>query len=272
MNKLLLSTLAASGLAVGSASAAVVFNDTFDSGVPGDYGYRLIRNAGAGVASSISSGSLLVDLAASGSQNTGIYKKFTDQTLTNVGDSITLSFNLSFTSTASTSGSAFRIMLGQSSIAGTGAVDFNAFPTDTLFTTMRLGNGTSTSASIRSHVTVDGANISTLTGTNTNFTQAVGTSSITSVAFSFTKTASGIDIGGSLNGNSIGTFSRTDTSLPDVITTFNFFGIYQNSSTTNLDFTIDNVSLVTAIPEPSSAAALAGLGVLGLVATRRRRA
>ena len=51
---------------------------------------------------------------------------------------------------------------------------------------------------------------------------------------------------------------------------------FNSSSTVTSDFLIDNVYASTiptaAIPEPSAFAALAGLGVLGLAASRRRRA
>jgi hypothetical protein len=56
-----------------------------------------------------------------------------------------------------------------------------------------------------------------------------------------------------------------------------FFGLVLDNSgfPTNanpINFAIENVRLVSAIPEPSAFAVLAGVGVLGLAAARRRRA
>lgn len=273
MKKLLLSALAVSCLAVGSANAQVVFNDTFSTGSTGaDAGYFLIRNnsATAGIASSIAGGVLAMDYASTGTTtNAGIFKKFTTQSLAATGDSITVSFDLNFNQVASAGGSSFRIMLGSTSTTGT-ATNFDAFNSDTLFTALRLANGTGTGAGFRSHIAFDGASIAALTGTNNNFTQAVNTNSITSVSYSITRTGAGVDITASLNGTSIGsTFTRTGA---EALTSFDFFGISQASSTVNLDFTLDNVNLsVAAIPEPSTYTALVGLAVVGFAATRRRR-
>jgi len=246
----------------------VLINDTFPTtNSSASYGYYLIRNAGAGVNASVTgSTGLIVDQAATGTTtNTGIFKKFTTTGLA-LGETLTLTMGLNFNQALSTTGSAFRIMLGSTSTTGT-ATNFDAFNADTLFTTMRLGNGTSTSASVRSHVAADGANISTFTGTNNNFTQAVATNDITSVVFSLTRTALGIDIAGSLNGNSIGSFSRTGA---EALISYNLFGVYQNASTNNLDFTLTSVNL-QIVPEPSTWALLAG-GLTALTIFRRRRA
>lgn len=250
-----------------AANATVLINDTFPTnGTSASYGYYLIRNAGAGVSASVTGGTgLIVDQAASGTQNTGIFKKFTTTGLA-FGETLTLTMGLDFDQALSTTGSAFRIMLGSTSTTGT-ATNFDAFNADTLFTSLRLGNGTSTSASVRSHIAADGANISTFTGTNNNFTQAVATNDITSVVFSLTRTALGIDIAGSLNGNSIGSFSRTGA---EALTSYDLFGVYQNASTNNLDFTLTSVNL-QIVPEPSTWALLAG-GLTVLTIFRRRRA
>lgn len=254
-----------------AANATVLINDTFTSnGTSASYGYYLIRNAAAGVTASVTGGTgLIVDQAATGTQNTGIFKKFATTGLA-VGETLTMTMGLNFNQGNSTTGDAFRIMLGSTSTTGT-ATNFNAFNADTLFTSLRLANGTGTSGSVRSHVAADGANISTFTGTNSVFTQGSGgiplTNAVSSVVFSLTRTGSGIDIAGNLNGNSIGSFSRAGA---EALTSYNLFGVYQNSSTPNLDFTLTSVNL-QIVPEPSTWALLAG-GLTALTIFRRRRA
>jgi hypothetical protein len=72
-----------------------------------------------------------------------------------------------------------------------------------------------------------------------------------------------------LTSNGTGNLTITGTALSALSGNITAFGIYGNngsSATTRFD-----TYTITAIPEPSSFAALAGLGALGLVASRRRR-
>ncbi len=75
-----------------------------------------------------------------------------------------------------------------------------------------------------------------------------------------------------LGGGSIGLNEVASAGYVIGDSTLGRFG-FNTSSTGLADFLIDNVyaSSVSAVPEPSSCAALAGLGVLGLAGLRRRR-
>lgn len=72
-----------------------------------------------------------------------------------------------------------------------------------------------------------------------------------------------------------GAVTRQGYTNPGTITsglTLDTFAVYfMNTSGVDAEFTISNVSLATAIPEPSTYAVLLGLAAVGLVAGRRRR-
>ncbi len=73
---------------------------------------------------------------------------------------------------------------------------------------------------------------------------------------------------------SSGLVSRTGYTNPGTISsglTFDLFGVYfHNTSASAADFTVSNVSLATAIPEPSAFVAVLGASALFSVAYRRR--
>ena len=107
--------------------------------------------------------------------------------------------------------------------------------------------------------------------------------SITGISFEYRQTASGalnyqVDVGGNTNVAS-GTFTRDSTwrSVNDSVTLSGITSateirIYGFNGGTG-SFSIDTVTLtgsVSAVPEPSSFAALVGLGVLGFAGLRRR--
>lgn len=79
---------------------------------------------------------------------------------------------------------------------------------------------------------------------------------------------------GVLNNTAFGNVSSWSTFSQSISSTVGLGSnqfIVRFSATTGERVMIDNFSFTTAIPEPSSFAALAGLGMLGFCATRRRR-
>lgn len=76
-------------------------------------------------------------------------------------------------------------------------------------------------------------------------------------------------VGGSLAGYN-GSWSIASTVENPLFTTFDTFAISLNSASVFSTITLYDVS-IAAIPEPSTAAALVGLGALGLASLRRRR-
>lgn len=81
-----------------------------------------------------------------------------------------------------------------------------------------------------------------------------------------TRTADGYDVVTTLNGAALNTHTVATTS--DLTLDSLWFGV--NNRNSDLELSIDNL-VVTAVPEPSTYAAILGLLALGVVAYRRRR-
>lgn len=86
-------------------------------------------------------------------------------------------------------------------------------------------------------------------------------------------TGSSLDITTSLTGGNFSGLSYTVTDSVSPTTSFDglIFRLGGNGQYSTINFTSFTVSGVSAIPEPSAYATLAGLGAMGLILTRRRR-
>lgn len=180
---------------------------------------------------------------------------FTNTTALSIGDSITLAFDLRFTATPGASGAGLRIGLGTST-------------TTELF---QLGTGGTASGNF-AHYNV--ADTTAGTGSVTFTPVPLSTTSITNTlahTFSLTLTRTGstsLDFSTTIDGVSV-----TSSSGATSISAFTFNRILVGEGTPVMKYNLDNVNvfITTAIPEPSTYAAFAGLVALGLVAFKRTR-
>ena len=188
------------------------------------------------------------------------------QSLTNVNDSITLRFDFRIGGLAAgdnvmriallNSGGGTRVSADDTAsiAAGTGYTGYALF----------MDTDATATAQFRKHTGADilgFANYTTV-GTAGSVTAPVGGTIYTGNTLTITRTASGVSLSGSIAGSAI---NASDTT--GAITAFDTvaFRFMQGAS-----YRFDNVS-VSAIPEPSAFAAWAGLGTIGLAASRRRR-
>jgi len=208
-------------------------------------------------------------LTSGTSANTWLLKQWGGTTLTDVGDSLTLSFDAVFS----------------------GSDEFNVsfFDAEQTITGNALGGASPIAgASGYGYMQTFGANpvagviSSTVqTGTQTGANSDVNTlrdslgsiPSITGSAYNFSLTATKVEDGAQISFYRDGTLlsSWVDTSIVGGME-LNTFKIRLTGTTTSRY--IDNIVLTqgSAIPEPSTYAAFAGVAVLGLAAGRRRRA
>lgn len=216
---------------------------------------------------------------------------FGSVSLNNVGDSITLSFNVSFTgiTSASTSAVAFRFGLFNNDVAG--GYNYTADGQDPASDAQGYTVRTSPYNSLtQSQARLGTANDSLMTvfGATGNTTSYDYSSKIPHLlnnsvyAMSLTITLTAVDtvqLGFSIfdTANQVSTsFSGTSSLLTEdrAYTSFDtiaFSASDSGATGTGIDSaTISNITL-TAIPEPSSYAALLGLTSLGVVACRRSR-
>jgi MYXO-CTERM domain-containing protein len=109
-----------------------------------------------------------------------------------------------------------------------------------------------------------GSNLATTGATTHSF--GTNTTAVHSVTYRITSTASGVDLAFSATDDSgtLRTFTASDTS--SAYLSFDRFDLTFWGNTVN--FNIDNVAVVTSVPEPA-AVFLGSLGLLGLL--RRRR-
>lgn len=252
-------------LMMGSASAANLISDTFESGNPGYF-----RNAFAGSvfttddSSGIGTGNALQHNPG-GVTFRKLIRTFSAFTLANEGDSMALSFDLRYPSGSPTANSqGFRFGLYNSNGTLPNADGQNLTGNDFGYYSA-LGTG-GTAGRFIFETEANGF----LGGGTQNQLAAGGTTTLNDalshqVGLTLERVATGLAIDLSLDGSSI--LSFTDTTP----TTFTFdqLGIGLGSvSSTDDNYRIDNV-LLTAIPEPSSLV-LVGLSVLGFLAFFRR--
>lgn len=179
---------------------------------------------------------------------------FTNTTALDIGDSITLAFDLRFTATPGASGAGLRIALGTST-------------TTELF---QLGTGGTLSSNFAHYGSAD---TTAGTGSVTFTPTPLSTTSINDTlahTFSLTLTRTGatsLGFSTTIDGATV-----TGSSGATAINAFTFNRILIGEGSPVMKYTIDNVNVyITPIPEPAAASALAGLAMLGLAAIRRPR-
>jgi hypothetical protein len=267
MRTQLLATAAALGLAA-TATAQTVFTDTFTSGTAADAGYY--RFGTTNTTLTVDGGNLDYSYAVGATNRSGVIKQFANTTIEE-GETLVFSFTIDSRALRGDENNSFRWSIGNIGTAVTGD-----FASTTPFSggtrrnfVFAAATGTATTA-LNQHSAgftspVDGGTITALTGlAASNF--AASSSDAFHISVSFTRTATGLDIvknfGGSISSASFTTAVANDFIFNTIAFSFNNAGAYAIS--------LDNIS-VSVVPEPSSFAALAGLGALGMVASRRRR-
>lgn len=221
----------------------------------------------------------------------GLAVTFATQSLASVGDSITASIQFKMAGPVYTSTSNnFRIAL-HNNTGGTAISANNFANTNTNFvgyvgymaavsvdfadsTPVALFDKVSSGNALIGQAT-EGTQFTTLAQGGPNVspadTPALAAGTNYTASLVITRIASGVNIAYSLTGGSVGstfTFDTDDTS--SAVTSFNTLLLHVNSGTWDTT-QLQNVNVsLTAIPEPSTYAALTGLLALGFVAWRRR--
>jgi hypothetical protein len=192
-----------------------------------------------------------------------------------LGDSITLSFDLRYTAVPSTSNNGLRFGLYNSNLtrqaddfAGNAGNNFNGRLGDAgYYAGLNFGAAGATNNAIFREADTDGSPLggSEVIGLGSGFASAVIDTNVHNLALTVTRTATGVNVGYSFdNGTAI---TRSDT----VQNTTAFDAIYIGHGNDSTAFYVDNVNVAfTAIPEPSSIAAI--VGIAGLALRRRTHA
>lgn len=121
--------------------------------------------------------------------------------------------------------------------------------------------------SINPFANADNTLLTGSTGETTGNVLTMTTNTPVTVTLVLTRSGSALSIA-----STVGAWTQTATDASGQFTFDTFaFNTGSNNLGTNGTMTIDNVSIVTTIPEPSSAALMAGAAMLGLVGLRRRR-
>lgn len=262
-----------------------LLNDTFSDGSSTDQNL----SSSALWLNSSTSGMTLTSGALSVTAGRHALTYFTDSgthSLTNVGDSLTVSFNIVFSQVGNASGG-FRVGLFDSNGAvrptangnNSAFTDYNGYAFSMALATPTTSSSTNNNLSLQERNTsVSGALISGLTGgAYTGIGsgggptgQTLATATTYTINYSVSRTtASSLTFAFSLTGGTVTGFSNSFTDESPSTYEFDAFAILSTSSNGS-SFSIDNVQ-VTAIPEPSTYAALAGFAALGLCVWQRRR-
>jgi hypothetical protein len=242
------------------------FTDTFISGTPADNGWYV---SATGSTLDTTGGDLRFTNGASAASYDAAFRQFSAVTLTD-GQSLTLSFTYSASSMANLE-EQFGVALFNSSNSFASNQANNAWTSGSGYQ-LRLNTGPASdtgNSSLRNvsfgtagHPFRTTVTIGTTTATD-SVNQASGTFSLTIARTS----ATSIAITSVLDGNTL--YNAVDTGTQD-FSTFNTLALGIGTVANSRYFEIDNVSM-SVVPEPSSAAMLAGLGALGMVGLRRRR-
>jgi hypothetical protein len=277
-----------------SVQATVVVDDSWADGGRTDGVDPLDANWWTSTASNaieVSTGSLGL---VTGTSGRGIHATYTPQTLTNVGDSIKATFTFTTPATVgSLASAAFKIGFFNTNGNPGLAADLSASsstpnpiydPLPGYMMDFDVNPASGANITFREKSPVPGST-GQLLGTTTGFVQLAGGGSAYAFAanttytgtYSITKTASGIDLSGSLSdaGGLLSTFTTSDAS-PSA-STFDLLGFHVNASifgSSNTPNTADNGIdfsnvKIEFVPEPASLSLLA-VG-LGWAAARRGR-
>ncbi len=267
MKSHLLATAAALGLAA-TAHAQFSFTDTFTSGSPADAGYY--RFGTTNTTLSVDGGDLDFAQTTGALARSGTYKQFSSQTLA-VGESITFSFDVTASNFPSSVNHVFRWAIGTTPLVNPAADLGSNTPFESGTRQMfQFAASNSATTGFGQFVAGSTSPVHNQNGTATQMTGFTGPANLVknftgSVSltitrtdtnnYSISQTAFGVSSAGTLTGVGFNQFNTIA------------FGV---NTTGDASFSLDNIS-VSVIPEPSSFAALAGLGALGMVASRRRR-
>jgi hypothetical protein len=274
-----LALLIGATLSCTAAEAATLFDPFTDGALVGGADasglswYRRSANQAIGIvndSAGLGSGNALQLTIPGGVQiNRPILGVFSDFTLVNEGDQISLTLDFRFAATPGNVADGWRF--GFYNANGTVMTSNGGSESDNDFGYLAtIGTGTSSSFNLYEELNTSGAG-ETGFGTDrislsptVNATAAISNTAEHTLVFTVTKTASGVSIATTVDGISLG--SGVDTTAPYL--TFNEVLI---SHGTPQAYLIDNVTVTTtAVPEPG-AAALLGVGVLSLFGWRRSR-
>jgi len=250
-------------LAVAPLNATVFFNDTFDSGIGSWVGASGVTAAintsnvlGTGNALSGTTGSASINLLALG---------FTSQTLSNVGDSLSIAFDYRWS--ASSTATVDRIpAFGLYNSADTGVyTDDMGYNVQVITSSVKLqseAGGDNIALAGNDDVAINGASV------------AYTYSAAAVVRFTFTleRVLTGLKITTTLTPTGDSTPAVNLSSTVTSPLTFTYDEFLLRSRSTN--YYLDNVSIdftAAAVPEPASATSIAGLVALGFIVLRRRR-
>lgn len=254
-----------------AGNAAIIFSDDF-TGVsnPNSAGYYFYNNAGGGAAwttatdnTSPLSGTVISNPAGT-SNNTVAFKQFTQTTLANIGDAISITLNFHMPTLATGDGN-FSVELLNSSQT----MAANSFGTSVLtdakgYSYYQVISG---AASATSPIYYDITSNSPPPFATKIFDAPeslnLNTTSANTFTLTLTRTATGTRIDSRMNGTVFSSF--TDTILPNF--TFNTLRL-QGATGKVVNF--DNIQLST-VPEPSSLALLGSAALGFVIALKRRR-
>lgn len=265
-------------MATASLSAQVVFSDNFSD----------LNRVGWFSSSTSSSNNLdasggnLLVFAGRSTQT-----RFTAASLSNVGDSLALTFDLTMAAPANGAG-AFRFGLFNSNGAPVPSGDGNTFYLTydgIILTTNTLPpSGSPAAFRYRTPNLSGGEGLMSSTTAPTGIYTPFGNSGATAVAFpantllngtfTLTRTIDGVDasfsVVNSTNSTVVQSHSASYTTSNPSLFTYDALGFSNTSAGGN--FTLDNVQVtLTAIPEPAQLATLFGLAAVGLAVWQRRR-
>lgn len=264
--KKLLASLALGGLLVSSTSAQIVFSDSLSNTS------NWVNYNGGNFHVFSSDGSVL-SLSRSAANGHVYLATFLSEavTLANTGDALTFDFRVRQTGNNGNGANEF--------VFGIGNDNGTALPTrvDDFGYLARLGAGTGGSQVVRDGGTDGylGRNDfadQTLLGALTAGYSLPANGSFVDYRMVLERTATGLDITMTRNGADAVVLS--DNAVPNAgFYTFNMLSFgYYNRGGTNVSLDVDAMAVTfTAIPEPSTYAALFGLIVLGIVVLRRRK-
>ena len=267
--KNLLATCAIAALSTAASHAAIIFNDTFEDGAgvgetatagndafdPNDIAWAGENSTVMSVQTDATFGSQVLQALRSGGGDTFNLTRgtFTTQTLSSIGDSITLSLDFRiYNNQGADNAAAVRFGLGDGS------------------QTMGLlmGNTATATASDNPRFTYypnpepqgSGGVGQTTTGTNTSAV-SINDNAVHSLAMTITRSSTGLGLSADLDGDTY-TASYATGSF------FSFSDVTLATGSTGDDLRFDNIQVeFSPVPEPSTAL----LGALGALALLRRR-